>query len=76
MKIIEEFLNYRPDLTLTATYTDVNVSGRNFQREGFQQMIEAIDGGKIDCVVVKDLSRLGRNLIETGYYIELHWTRA
>lgn len=73
MKIIEEFLNYRLDLTLTATYTDVNVSGRNFQREGFQQMIEAIEGGKIDCVVVKDLSRLGRNLIETGYYIEKYF---
>ena len=73
LKIIEEVLRYRPDLTLTATYTDVNVSGRNFQREGFQQMIEAIESGKIDCVIVKDLSRLGRNLIETGYYIEKYF---
>lgn len=73
LKIIEEVLRYRPDLTLTATYTDVNVSGRNFQREGFQQMIEAIESGKIDCVIVKDLSRLGRNLIETGYYVEKYF---
>lgn len=73
LKIIEEFLNYRPDLALTVTYTDTNVSGRNFQREGFQQMIEAIENGKIDCVIVKDLSRLGRNLIETGYYIEKYF---
>ena len=36
-------------------------------------MIEAIDLGKIDCVIVKDLSRLGRNFVETGYYIEKYF---
>ena len=70
LKIIEEFLDQRPDLTLAMTYTDINVSGRNFQRDGFQKMIVAIERGEIDCVIVKDLSRLGRNMIETGYYIE------
>lgn len=73
LKIIEEFLVRRPDMTLAATYTDVNVSGRSFQREGFQEMIRAIESGKIDCVIVKDLSRLGRNMIETGYYIEKYF---
>ncbi len=73
LKIIEKIVDYRPDLTLTATYTDVNVSGRGFQREGFQKMIKAIEGGEIDCVIVKDLFRLGRNLIETGYYIEKYF---
>ena len=67
LKIIEEFLARRPDMTLAATYTDVNVSDRSFQREGFQEMIRAIESGKIDCVIVKDLSRMGRNMIETGY---------
>lgn len=73
LKIIEEFLARRPDMTLAATYTDVNVSGRSFQREGFQEMIREIESGKIDCVIVKDLSRLGRNMIETGYYIEKYF---
>lgn len=73
LKIIEEFLACRPDMTLAATYTDVNVSGRSFQREGFQEMIRAIESGKIDCVIVEDLSRLGRNMIETGYYIKKHF---
>lgn len=73
MKIIEEFVDCRPDLTLSATYTDINISGRSFQREGFQQMLKAIERSEIDCVIVKDLSRLGRNLIETGYYIEKHF---
>lgn len=73
LKIIEEFLARRPDMTLAATYTDVNVSVRSFQREGFQEMIRAIESGKIDCVIVKDLSRLGRNMIETGYYIEKYF---
>lgn len=73
LKIIEAFLDYRPDLTLAATYKDVNVSGRTFQREGFQQMIEAIELGKIDCIIVKDLSRLGRNFVETDYYIEKYF---
>lgn len=73
LKIIEGFLDYRPDIALAATYTDINVSGRSFQREGFRQMIEAIESGKIDCVIVKDLSRLGRNLIESGYYIEKYF---
>ena len=54
LKIIEAFLDRRPDLTLVATYQDVNVSGCTFQRDGFQHMIEAIDLGKIDCVIVKD----------------------
>ena len=73
LKIIKEFLDCQPDMNLAATYTDVNVSGRSFQREGFQEMIRVIESGKIDCVIVKDLSRLGRNMIETGYYIEKYF---
>lgn len=73
LKIIEEFLDRRPDLTLAMTYTDINVSGLNFQRDGFQKLIVANESGEIDCVIVKDLSRLGRNMIETGYYIEKYF---
>lgn len=73
LKIIEAFLEHRPDLTLTSTYADVD--GRSFQREGFDQMIQAIESGKINCVIVTDLSILGRNLIEIGYYIESYFPR-
>ena len=73
LKIIEAFLDHRPDLTLTSTYADVD--DRGFQREGFDQMIQAIESGKINCVIVTDLSILGRNLIEIGYYIENYFPR-
>lgn len=73
LKIIEAFLDHRPDLTLTSTYADVG--DRGFQRESFDQMIHAIESGKINCVIVTDLSILGRNLIEIGYYIESYFPR-
>lgn len=47
LKMIKEFLTCRPDITLTETYTYVNVSGRSFQRECFRQMIDAIESGKL-----------------------------
>ena len=75
LMIIEEFLNHRPDLTLVATYTDIAANGCNFQHERFQQLIEAIEGSKIDCVIVKDFSLLGQYLIEIGYYVESYFPR-
>lgn len=73
LKTIKAFLVRRPDLTLASAYTDVD--DHSFQREGFQQMIQAIESRKIDCVIVKDLSILGRNPIEIGYYIESYFPR-
>ena len=51
-------------------YVDDGYSGLNFNRPGFQRMIQDIQSGKINLVITKDLSRLGRNYIETGYYTE------
>lgn len=73
LRIIEAFLDHRPDLTLISTYTDTD--DRAFQREGFQQIIQAIERSEIDCVLVTDISILGRNLIEIGYYIESYFPR-
>ena len=70
LKIIKAFLVDRPNLTLTATYTDVNIGDGCFPHDGFQQMIRAAEGDEIDCVIVKDISSLGRSPIEIGYYIE------
>ncbi len=51
-------------------YVDDGYSGTTFDRPGFQRLIEDIKGGRINLVIVKDLSRLGRDHILTGYYVE------
>ncbi len=52
-------------------YVDDGFSGMNFDRPDFQNMIKDIEDGLVDCVITKDLSRLGRNHIESGAYIEM-----
>ena len=54
-------------------YVDDGFSGTNFDRPGFIQMIDDIKSKKINCVIVKDLSRLGRDHVKTGYYIETYF---
>lgn len=54
-------------------YIDDGYSGTDFERPGFKRMISDIENGKINCVVTKDLSRLGRNYLLTGQYIELYF---
>ena len=68
-KIIERYAKEN-NLTLVQEYVDDGVSGTTFNRHGFNQMIEDIKAGKIDMVLTKDLSRLGREYIQTGFYIE------
>lgn len=58
------------DGTKIIYYVDDGYSGTTFERPGFESMIEDIRKEKISCIIVKDLSRLGRNYIETGYYLE------
>lgn len=60
----------KPKVRAVRCFQDDGYSGVNFDRPGFQEMIKQIRDGEIDCVVVKDLSRLGRNYIETGKYME------
>ena len=54
-------------------YVDDGYSGTNFNRPDFQRMIDDVEAGKINMVVVKDLSRLGRNYIMTGQYTEVYF---
>ena len=60
-------------LLVAGEYVDDGWSGTNFDRPSFQRMIDDIEDGKINCVVTKDLSRLGRNYILTGQYTELYF---
>ena len=60
-------------LNVVDEYIDDGYSGTNFDRPAFQRMIDDIEAGKINCVITKDLSRLGRNYLLTGQYIELYF---
>lgn len=68
--LLNEFINEYNDLVLYDTYVDDGYTGTDFNRPGFQRLLEDIRKGNINCVIVKDLSRLGRNYIEVGNYIE------
>lgn len=67
---IEDYLQSKPEIKIVDFYVDDGYSGVNFDRPDFQRMLQDIKNKKIDCVIVKDLSRLGRNYIEVGKYIE------
>lgn len=68
--LIKDFLKDKDDIIVVSEYVDDGYSGSNFDRPGFQMMLEDIKRGKVDCVVVKDLSRFGREYIDSGKYIE------
>lgn len=72
-QIMEAYLALCPDIEVTEIYTDNGTTGRTFERPAFEKMLMDVEAGKIDCIVVKDLSRLGRNTIDTGYYIEKYF---
>ena len=68
--LIESYLENKPNIVIEDYYVDDGYTGTNFERPGFKKMIEDIDLGLVNTVVVKDLSRLGRNYIEVGKYIQ------
>ncbi|MDO4321570.1 MAG: recombinase family protein [Lachnospiraceae bacterium] len=68
--LIAEFLKGKTDMVITEEFADDGYSGTSFDRPAFQRMIEAAKAHRINCIVVKDLSRLGRNYIESGRYLE------
>lgn len=72
-QIMEAYAALCPDLEIVEVYTDNGITGRTFEREAFQRMLADVEAGKINCIMVKDLSRLGRNTIDTGYYIEKYF---
>lgn len=67
---IEDYIHSKPEIEIVDFYIDDGYSGVNFNRPDFQRMLQDIKDKKINCVIVKDLSRLGRNYIEVGKYIE------
>lgn len=69
-KIIQRFVAQQPDIELVAEFSDDGYSGTSFERPQFQKMMEAVKAGEINCIIVKDLSRFGREYIDAGRYIE------
>ena len=70
--LLEEFTT-RHNLSVYDIYIDDGFSGTNFDRPGFQRMIEDIEARKVNLVITKDLSRLGRDYILTGHYMERYF---
>ena len=69
--LVSAYLKNHPNIQLVAEAQDDGYTGTNFDRPGFRVVMEAIREKKVNCVIVKDLSRLGREYIEMGKYLEM-----
>lgn len=69
-ELIKSFIREHSDIELYDIYVDDGYSGSNFDRPDFKRMISDIEAGRVTCVIVKDLSRFGRDYIEAGRYIQ------
>lgn len=68
--LIRDYMDQHPELELIEEYADDGYTGVNFNRPAFKKMMEDVKARRIDCIIVKDLSRFGRNYIEAGKYLE------
>ena len=68
--ILEDYLRGHPEFDIVDHYIDDGYTGTNFNRPSFKRMIKDIEDGKVNCVIVKDLSRFGRDYIDCGFYLE------
>ena len=69
-KICLEYLAHEENMQVVETYVDNGATGTNFHRPGFENMIRDVQDGRVNCIIVKDLSRFGRNYLETSEYLE------
>lgn len=69
-ELLRDYISRRPEFREYAVRVDDGFSGSTFERPSFQAMIEDVKAGRTDCIIVKDLSRFGRNYLDAGEYIE------
>lgn len=70
IQLIKNYISNTNDINIKMTKIDDGYSGSNFNRPAFKEMIEEIKKGSVNCIIVKDFSRFGRNFIDTAKYIE------
>ena len=70
LKLCLSFIDGLPGVAFTARYSDNGYTGMNYERPGFRSLMRDIEEGRVNCVVVKDISRLGRNFILTSELVE------
>lgn len=70
IQLVRGYIEAQPDMEFTAMHCDNGHTGTSFSRPGFDSLMQDVKDGKTDCIVVKDLSRFGRNYREAGNYIE------
>lgn len=68
--LLRQFLEGKPCFSIFGIYVDNGETGVDFRRDEFERLMEDVRGGRVDCIIVKDLSRFGRNYIEAGEYLE------
>ena len=69
-ELIRAYIHEQQDIELYDIYVDDGFSGSNFDRPEFKRMMSDVEAGRVNCVIVKDLSRFGRDYIESGRYIQ------
>ena len=69
-ELLRDYISQRPEFREYAVRVEDGFSGSTFERPSFQKMIEDVKAGRTDCIIVKDLSRFGRNYLDAGEYIE------
>jgi DNA invertase Pin-like site-specific DNA recombinase len=70
LQYLHAYIEGKPQFEFCGEFIDNGFTGTNYKRPGFQNLIDLVQKGQIECIIVKDLSRLGRNYIETGSFIE------
>lgn len=70
-QVIKDFIKEKPEFLVSKVYCDNGCTGTNFDRNAFEEMMNDVKNQKINCIIVKDLSRLGRNHIEVEQYLQV-----
>lgn len=71
IQLLRDYASEQKDVQVFDVYCDDAISGTDFARPEFSRLMNDVRDGKVDCIIVKDLSRLGRNYLESGEYIEM-----
>lgn len=71
--LLESYCQQHSEFHMAGHYSDDGYTGTNFNRPAFQRLLKDIETGKVNCIIVKDLSRFGRDYIDMGYYLERYF---